>query len=123
VSSAERACPNVNNGNILVNNRNITPALVECPGQRADTRPRHPGNAGSQMNDRQLNALERALKLHARAGQLTEEDLAGWMGYLQRRFFLTDRELVEVRDRAEVLGRWAGAKVAKVTGRQAARSG
>ena len=75
------------------------------------------------MNDRQLNALERALKLHARAGQLTEEDLAGWMGYLQRRFFLTERELVEVRDRAEVLGHWAGAKVAKLTGRQAARSG
>jgi hypothetical protein len=80
------------------------------------------GHAGPDMNDRQLDALERALKLHARAGQLTDEDLAGWMGYLQRRFFLTDAELAEVRDRASLIGRWAEAKVARLVGGQPARS-
>lgn len=74
------------------------------------------------MNDRQLDALERALKLHARAGQLTDDDLAGWMSYLQRRFFLTDPELAEVRERAERLGRWAEGKVASLVGGQPARS-
>lgn len=73
------------------------------------------------MNDRQIDALERALKLYARAGQLTDEDLAGWMSYLQRRFFLTDAELSEVRDRAELIGRWAEAKVARLIGAQPAR--
>jgi hypothetical protein len=123
VSRPARGWPNVNNRNILVNNRNIAATRVECPPAQTDTPvdPCH-GDAGPDMNDRQLAALERALKLYARAGQLTEEDLAGWMSYLQRRFFLTARELAEVHDRAAVLGRWAEEKVAALIGRQAARS-
>jgi hypothetical protein len=122
VSARARSRPNVNNGNIPVNNRNIAPGRVEPLATRADTGIRHHGDAGPVMNDRQLGAMERALKLYARAGQLTDEDLAGWMSYLQRRFFLTDAELAEVRERAEGLGRWAEAKVARLAGAQAARS-
>jgi hypothetical protein len=69
---------------------------------------------GGMMNDRQLEALERALKLHARAKQISDEDLAGWMGYLQRRFRLSDGELHQVRDRAAILARWADRKVTEL---------
>jgi hypothetical protein len=73
------------------------------------------------MNDRQLQALERALKLHARAKQISEDDLSGWMSYLQRRFRLSDGELADVRERASALGSWADYKVAALWGAQPER--
>jgi hypothetical protein len=75
------------------------------------------------MNDRQLEALERALKLHARAKQISHEELAGWMGYLQRRFRLSDRELADVRERAGLLGHWADRKVVELFSTQAEGQG
>jgi hypothetical protein len=66
------------------------------------------------MNDRQAEALQRLSKLYARVAHLSADDLAGWTGYLQRRFDLSDRELNEVCDRAQNLRAWADSKVRRL---------